>query len=86
MTTEHWVVSSEYDEQLLRRLGIVLKSMGFNLDAQWSGIGGSQDIFHWELKSLNGSLVIESETYMGLSVQGAADLVQHIRKQFEVSS
>lgn len=85
MVTEQWVVGPEYDEQLFRRLGAVLKSMGFNLDSKWDGIGGSQDIFHWELKSPDGSLVIESETYMGLSVEGAAELVQCVRQQFEVN-
>ena len=85
MMTEKWVVGPEYDEQLFRRLGAVLQSMGFNLGSKWDGIGGSQDIFHWELKSSDGSLVIESETYMGLSVEGAAGLVQRVRQQFEVN-
>jgi hypothetical protein len=85
MVTEKWVVGPEYNEQLFRRLGAVLKSMGFNLGSRWDGIGGSQDIFHWELKSLDGSLVIESETYIILSVEGTSELVQRVRQQFEVN-
>jgi hypothetical protein len=85
MVTEKWVVGPEHDEQLFRRLGTVLKSMGFNLDSKWDGISGSQDISHWELKSPDGSLFIESETYVGLSVEGAAELVHRIRQQFEVN-
>jgi hypothetical protein len=85
MVKEKWVVGPECDEQLFRRLGAVLKSMGFNLDSKWDGIGGSQDISHWELSSPDGLLVIESETYVGLSVEGAAELVQRVRQQFEVN-
>jgi hypothetical protein len=85
MVMEKWVVGPEYDEQLFRRLGAVLKSMGFNLGSKWDGVGGSQDIFHWKLQSQDGSLFIESETYMGLSVEGDAKLVQRVRQHFEVN-
>ncbi|MDD1622059.1 MAG: hypothetical protein LUQ11_11315 [Methylococcaceae bacterium] len=85
MVKEKWVVGPEYDEQLFRRLGAVLKSMEFCLDSEWDGISGSQDISHWELKSPASSLVIDSETYMSLSVEGTAELVQRVRQQFEVN-
>lgn len=83
MAIEHWVVGPEYDAQLFRRLGAVLKCMEFNLDSKWDAIAGSQDVSHWELKSPAGSVVIESETYIGLYVEGPSDLVQRIRQQFE---
>ena len=86
MATEQWVVGPENDEQLFRRLGGVLRAMGFELDTKWDGIAGSQDISHWEVTSKEGALVVESETYMGLSIHGPAELVRRIRHQFEATN
>lgn len=85
MATERWVVGPEHDEQLFRRLGVVLRAMGFDLSAKWDGVAGSQDISHWELISPDGALIVESETYMGLFVEGPAELVRRVRKQFEAT-
>ena len=86
MATEQWVVGPEYDEQLFHRLGCVLRAFGFKLDTKWDGVGGSQDIRHWEITSPEGVLVVDSETYMGLSIHGPAELVCRIRQEFEATN
>lgn len=82
----HWVVGPEHDENVFRRLGAALRALGFGLGDEWRGVAGSQDVSHWELDSPGGSLVVESETYVGLSVQGPAELVHRLRRQFEATS
>ncbi len=86
MATEQWVVGPEHDENLFRRLGAVLSAMWFELGPKWDGVGGSQDISHWEIKSVEGTLVLQAETYVGLSVDGPAELVRRVRRQFEATS
>jgi hypothetical protein len=66
-----------------KKLGAVLKSLGFALDEKWNAVGGSQDLPRWEVSSMNGTLVVESETYIGLSVAGPVELVRHVRRGFE---
>ena len=73
----------EHDEKVFRRLGAALRALGFGLGEEWLAVAGSQDVSHWELHSPAGSLVVESETYVGLSVQGPADLVHRLRRQYE---
>lgn len=86
MATERWVVGPEHDEKLFYRLGAVLRAMRFDLGSKWVGGAGSQDISHWELTSMDGALIVESETYMGLSIEGPAELVRRVRQQFEATN
>jgi hypothetical protein len=81
--TQHWVVGPEHDEKIFQRLGAALRALDFGLGEEWRAVAGSQDVSHWELHSPAGSLVIESETYVGLSVRGAAELVQRLRREFD---
>jgi len=83
MSDENWIVGSEADLNLFHKLGKALKSCGYLMSEEWSGVGGSQEIAHWELSSPKGTLVVESETYIGLSVQGPKNLVQEIKAAFE---
>ena len=46
-------------------------------------MAGSQDIYQWTADCLNGRLVIERETYIGLSVEGPMTLVAELRSQYE---
>ncbi len=83
MSVETWVVGSETDSKLFHKLGNALKSCGYVINEDWSGIGGSQEISHWELSNPKGDLVIESETYIGISVQGNKSLVHELKAAFE---
>jgi hypothetical protein len=85
MILERWEIGSEIEEQLLAHLGTILKSMGFVLSDGWNAIAGSQDISQWQVTSAEGTLTIESETYIGLSVTGPAELIRRVRQQFEAT-
>lgn len=77
------MVGPEHDEKVFRRLAAALRALGFSLGDQWRGLAGSQEVSHWELQSPGGSVVVESETYVGVSVEGPAELVQRLRQQYE---
>ena len=80
MSSEHWIVGSEHDHVLFEQLGEALRELGYTLCNEWSGVGGSQDISHWNVLGPNGSLTVESETYIGLSVSGPTELVSAVKQ------
>jgi hypothetical protein len=82
MSADHWVVGSEYDHAIFERLCAALLALGYRLGSEWNGIGGSQEISHWEVSCPDGSLTVEAETYIGLSVSGPANLVAAVKQQF----
>lgn len=82
---ETWVVGPEYDKKLRERLGEALKALHYDVPpGQW-GIAGSQEVSVWEAHSKVGTLRIEAETYVGLSVAGPSGLVAAVRQRFELS-
>ena len=85
MNTERWIVGAEHDEQLLEALGTCLRSLGYELDAPSWGVGGSQELSSWSAASPQGSLVVEAETYIGLSVSGPSVLVGAVRERFALN-
>jgi len=86
MPTERWVVGPEHDETKFLHLGVVLRELGFDLGAKWDGLAGSQELHHWVVHSASGELTIESETYVGLSLEGPVELVQLVRQRFQASN
>ncbi|MBU1413208.1 hypothetical protein KKC22_16990 [Myxococcota bacterium] len=82
MNIEHWIVGPEYDKALFERLALTLRALGYRLGSEWSGVGGSQEISHWEISGPSGSLILEAETYVGLSLSGSAELVVEVRQHF----
>lgn len=83
MSAEHWIVGSETDDSLFKSLGEALRALGYRLESERSGVAGSQDISHWELVGPDGSLVVESETYVGLSVSGSSELLSALKLEFQ---
>lgn len=83
MQTEKWVVGEEYDDAAFVRLKHALRYLQYDVRDQWSGMAGSQDIQQWTVVSHNGQLVIESETYVGISVEGPTSLVAELRAQYK---
>ncbi|HEX6690236.1 MAG TPA: GNAT family N-acetyltransferase [Burkholderiales bacterium] len=81
-----WEVADEYDFEAFARLGRALGAMGFDVQDKLSGVAGSQDYSRWELTCPEGLVVVEAETYMGLSVEGPADLVSRLRERYLSSS
>lgn len=83
MQTEKWVVGDEYDEVALARLKRALGDLQYSVRDQWNAVAGSQDIQHWMAVGPGGQFKIESETYVGLSVEGLSSLIVDLRARYE---
>jgi hypothetical protein len=84
MDVEKWIVGDEYDQVALAGLGGALRDSGYELEDQWSAVAGSQDISHWEVRGPSGSLTIEVETYVGITVEGPSALISALRAAFSI--
>jgi hypothetical protein len=84
VAVETWVVGEEFDASLQRALGAALRELGYVLDDESWGVGGSQELLRWILDAPLGQLVVEAETYVGLSVSGPAAAVDAVRRQMAV--
>ncbi len=82
MESEKWLVGAEYDDAVLAELGEALRKLGFEIAENWAGMAGSQDIANWNFISPDGSLVVEVETYVGVTVEGPPPLVSALRTAF----
>lgn len=85
MQSEKWRVGDEYDEVAFARLKRALGDSGYSVRDQWNAVAGSQDIQHWTAVGLGGPLKIESETYVGLSVEGSSSLIADLKAKYEQS-
>lgn len=75
------ILGAEWDQTVRARLFSVLKEMGAEpRDHHW-GIGGSQEIDTLEVSVDDRCLVIEAETYVGLTLTGPIDLVERIQSR-----
>ena len=84
MGIETWVVGAEYDKALFMALGSALRELGCKLEDDSWGIAGSQERARWVVESSLGQLVVEAETYVGLSVSGPVEAVDALRLQMAV--
>ena len=83
MQAKKWVVGDEYDEAAFARLKRALGDLQYSVRDRWTGVAGSQDIQHWTAVSPGGQLTIESETYIGLSVEGLSSLIADLKARYE---
>jgi hypothetical protein len=72
------ILGDEYDEALREVLMTVLKTMGGRPQSREWGVGGSQELGTLVVGVGGGSLLVESETYVGLSITGDEALVEEI--------
>ncbi|KSB90266.1 hypothetical protein AS593_20435 [Caulobacter vibrioides] len=63
-------LGDEYDRDLRAALLTALLEAGATLKDRWSGVAGSQDVSHEEWDTAHGVVVVEAETYIGLSIEG----------------
>lgn len=72
------ILGTEFDHELRTRLAEKLKTLGAKtLPSHWWVVGSQE--FHSLPVSLNNQvLIIETETYMGLSISGPDELVDEI--------
>jgi hypothetical protein len=81
VSTKRWQIGPEYEADLFGKLGRVLHSLGYHVGEDWWGVGGSQEVSRWEISGPGGDLVVEAETYVGLSVSGPTELVSVIKER-----
>lgn len=73
------VLGDEYDEALRQRLIKSLRGLGAVVDqVAERRIGGSQELETWRVSIAGESLLIEAETFIGLTVIGPTALVQRL--------
>lgn len=82
MTNAQWIVGPEYDASLIAKLGSALRPCHYSVDSKTWGVGGSQELSTWTVSGPNGVLVVEAETYIGLSVTGDPGLVLELQDAF----
>lgn len=83
---ETWLIGAEHDASLFHRLGSALESLGYQFDRTSWGVAGSQEVTTWHASSSDGSLTVEAETYVGLSVRGPKRLIAALQRRFASSS
>ncbi len=74
-TTKTIMLGNEYDDALRDALRAVLLELGASWGASTWGVGGSQMVETVEVIIDGGRLLVEAETYMGLSITGEEPLV-----------
>lgn len=85
MKNERWTIGSEFDSPLVGDVRRLLLVLGYAEDSHWTGVAGSQDIAHWEYVGSKGRLILEAETYIGLTLVGPENLVIEVREAFQTS-
>ena len=72
------VLGNEYDDALRQELMACLTAMGADVDAHQWGLGGSQILETIKVSLGRDRLVVEAETYVGLSITGEARVVDRV--------
>ena len=79
------VLGDEYDDALRAALRESLVSLGATgVSSDW-GVAGSQEVEHCEVLIGGKRLVIESETYIGLTVTGDVELTNVVEAMVKAS-
>ena len=76
--TKTIVLGDEYDDEVRTTLMRVLQNLGARVSPEQSGVGGSQEFSSYRAELRGELLVIEAETYVGLSLSGPAHLVDEV--------
>ncbi|MFH0888541.1 MAG: hypothetical protein V1871_04965 [Planctomycetota bacterium] len=78
MTNETIILGKEYDDKLRDAVRATMREFGGKIiDKTW-GVGGSQEVERVKSIVEGKTVVIEAETYIGLSINGDSILVQRI--------
>ena len=72
------VLGAEYDTQLWNAVKQILRDLGaIKVEDSW-GLAGSQELQRLEVMVGNEVVVVEGETYMGLSITTTPEIVNQI--------
>lgn len=72
------ILGDEYDDALRARLFDVLRDLGAQTSTGERALAGSQDVEICRLLLDGADVVVEAETYIGLSLSGPADIVDKV--------
>jgi hypothetical protein len=72
------LLGEQYDDALFQAVGRALQTMGASCSANSGAAGESQDIGSWTFAIGPDELLLEAETYKGLSVSGSPELVDKL--------
>lgn len=75
------ILGKEYDSECRQALFRVLHDLGAERISEESGVAGSQDLTIIVFRLNGEELVMETETYMGLSLTGETGLVRLIESR-----
>jgi hypothetical protein len=73
------ILGPEYDNTLREALHDVLTRLGAKGLAHDWGVGGSQELETAEVQVGVDRVIVEAETFIGLSIRGPVELVERIR-------
>lgn len=76
--TKTIILGAEYDESLRNALRVVLVGHGGACVESLFGVGGSQEIETFSVRLGDDLVVVEAETYVGISISGPQNLVSEI--------
>ncbi|PHR50040.1 MAG: hypothetical protein COA32_02590 [Fluviicola sp.] len=79
------VLGNEYDSDLIERLKTVLLNMNPELKERIEGIAGSQDFIEYKFVFNGKELIINIETYVGISLKGPSKLVDSISNKVKAN-
>ncbi|MDB5471903.1 MAG: hypothetical protein JWR84_3463 [Caulobacter sp.] len=74
-------IGSETDDNLRRRLNAALGRLGARRTFHWWGLGGSQEITQEKYRLPGGQVMVETETYVGITLIGDEDPVTAIQDE-----
>ena len=72
------VLGDEFDDMLRNDLIEVLQGLGASTQSSDWSVAGSQEIAATKILLRGQSLIIEAETYVGLSITGAQDILREV--------
>ncbi|MBF7070128.1 hypothetical protein [Aliarcobacter butzleri] len=79
------LLGDEYDDFLFETLINILKSMGAKYKSSLDAIIGSQDISKFIVNLSNEEIIIERETYIGLTITGNKKIINNIVSLIEMT-
>jgi hypothetical protein len=76
-------LGTEWDDKLFKRLHRFLLAHEYSHVSSWQGMAGSQDVRHLKYSKNGQEIVMESETYKGITLSGDTDELHKLSKALE---
>lgn len=75
------ILGPEYDETLRTTVMDVMEQLGASVESRNWSVAGSQEIETVQARLADQEIIIEAETYIGLSITGDEDTVNEISER-----